>query len=427
MLDLNVEVSRNTNNNISDYSGLETAKKHVPEAHQSEIHVHSGTSVSSEVDDESSVSYNATENRSFDIDIFNQKGETSHVDLITRQFFPVSGYLKVEEELGSRLTAPSPVKSVHGADWLNLKVLVSEPVQQNVKPVQLQKVKKGRRGPPSKSSPYRGVTFYRRTGRWESHIWDCGKQLYLGGFDTSHDAARAYDRAAIKFRGTGADLNFDLSDYEEDMTQMENLSKEEFIHVLRRRSNGFSRGSSKYRGVTRHKCGRWEARMGQLLGKKAYDKAAIKCNGKEAITNFGPSTYVNSPGRDEAGCNNLDLNLGVSPTKDATKQNHVHNSDGSGKRHKAKSSSFDWSHHDSTAIGRHIPVWPSMYNSHTPNSEQMTKGIGSASVVSSLKGAAWQMQMVTGHHVPVASTAASSGFVSSVTRFTDPSSRYQYN
>ncbi|XP_022006553.1 ethylene-responsive transcription factor RAP2-7 isoform X4 [Helianthus annuus] len=426
MLDLNVEVSRNTNNNISDYSGLETAKKHVPEAHQSEIHVHSGTSVSSEVDDESSVSYNATENRSFDIDIFNQKGETSHVDLITRQFFPVSGYLKVEEELGSRLTAPSPVKSVHGADWLNLKVLVSEPVQQNVKPVQLQKVKKGRRGPPSKSSPYRGVTFYRRTGRWESHIWDCGKQLYLGGFDTSHDAARAYDRAAIKFRGTGADLNFDLSDYEEDMTQMENLSKEEFIHVLRRRSNGFSRGSSKYRGVTRHKCGRWEARMGQLLGKKAYDKAAIKCNGKEAITNFGPSTYVNSPGRDE-GCNNLDLNLGVSPTKDATKQNHVHNSDGSGKRHKAKSSSFDWSHHDSTAIGRHIPVWPSMYNSHTPNSEQMTKGIGSASVVSSLKGAAWQMQMVTGHHVPVASTAASSGFVSSVTRFTDPSSRYQYN
>ena len=31
--------------------------------------------------------------------------------------------------------------------------------------------KKSRRGPRSRSSQYRGVTFYRRTGRWESHIW----------------------------------------------------------------------------------------------------------------------------------------------------------------------------------------------------------------------------------------------------------------
>jgi len=50
--------------------------------------------------------------------------------------------------------------------------------------------------------------------------------------------------------------------------QMKSLSKEEFVHVLRRQSTGFSRGSSKYRGVTLHKCGRWEARMGQFLGKK---------------------------------------------------------------------------------------------------------------------------------------------------------------
>ncbi|XP_016468120.1 ethylene-responsive transcription factor RAP2-7-like [Nicotiana tabacum] len=41
-------------------------------------------------------------------------------------------------------------------------------------------VKKSRRGPRSRSSQYRGVTFYRRTGRWESHIWDGGKQVYLG-------------------------------------------------------------------------------------------------------------------------------------------------------------------------------------------------------------------------------------------------------
>uniref|UniRef100_A0A453D871 AP2/ERF domain-containing protein n=2 Tax=Triticinae TaxID=1648030 RepID=A0A453D871_AEGTS len=127
--------------------------------------------------------------------------------------------------------------------------------------------KKSRRGPRSRSSQYRGVTFYRRTGRWESHIWDCGKQVYLGGFDTAHAAARAYDRAAIKFRGMEADINFSLEDYD-DIKQMGNLTKEEFVHVLRRQSTGFPRGSSKYRGVTLHKCGRWEARMGQFLGKK---------------------------------------------------------------------------------------------------------------------------------------------------------------
>lgn len=59
-------------------------------------------------------------------------------------------------------------------------------------------------------------------------------------------------------------IHIDFSDF----VQTTNLSKEEFVHILRRQSTGFSRGSSKYRGVTLHKCGRWEARMGQFLGKK---------------------------------------------------------------------------------------------------------------------------------------------------------------
>ncbi|XP_028775960.1 ethylene-responsive transcription factor RAP2-7-like isoform X2 [Neltuma alba] len=248
-------------------------------------------------------------------------GEGEDVCDRTIQLFPIAG---AEEGRGTGLRIgqqfPGSSSSKGWLDFLCKDVGPGGTPEQRMPPPppppQRAQVKKSRRGPRSRSSQYRGVTFYRRTGRWESHIWDCGKQVYLGGFDTAHAAARAYDRAAIKFRGLDADINFNVNDYEEDIKQMSNFTKEEFVHILRRQSTGFSRGSSKYRGVTLHKCGRWEARMGQFLGKKAYDKAAIKCNGREAMTNFEPSSYdgeIISQADNEDGHPNLDLSLAIAP------------------------------------------------------------------------------------------------------------------
>ncbi|KAL4592460.1 hypothetical protein LXL04_005456 [Taraxacum kok-saghyz] len=166
-----------------------------------------------------------------------------------------------------------------------------------------------------RSSKFRGVSRHRWTGRYEAHLWDKGswnatqkKKGKQGAYDEEESAARAYDLAAIKYWGTTTFTNFQVSDYEKELEIMENTTKEEYLATLRRRSSGFSRGVSKYRGVARHHHnGRWEARIGRVFGNKylylgtystqeeaahAYDIAAIEYRGINAVTNFDLSTYI---------------------------------------------------------------------------------------------------------------------------------------
>lgn len=113
-------------------------------------------------------------------------------------------------------------------------------------------------------APYRGVTHHIRTSRFEAHLWEGGKQLYLGGYDTPQLAALAFDIASLRYRGTRAETNFDQRWYSPFLPEITSHPPEVVVAGLRRHSKGESVQSSMFKGVTRHQKGRWEARIGQV-------------------------------------------------------------------------------------------------------------------------------------------------------------------
>ncbi len=87
---------------------------------------------------------------------------------------------------------------------------------------------------------FRGVTKHKRTQRYEAHIWESKKQIYLGGFESELLAARSHDIMALKCKGPTCEaLNFDGSDYAELIPLLPMVHKEDIIACLRNYSKGY--------------------------------------------------------------------------------------------------------------------------------------------------------------------------------------------
>jgi hypothetical protein len=60
----------------------------------------------------------------------------------------------------------------------------------------------------------------RLTNRWEASLWLNGRQLYLGGFNSETDAARAYDIVALSCKGLHVATNFPSATYTAELSEL---------------------------------------------------------------------------------------------------------------------------------------------------------------------------------------------------------------
>ena len=162
-----------------------------------------------------------------------------------------------------------------------------------------------------RSSKYNGVCRHAKSGRYEAHVWlrESRRQVYLGGYLEEEFAAEAFDIIVLKLARIGdrsrtgsrpLKMNFPEARYANLIKLIDSLTLDELIMEVRRHSEGFARGTSGFRGVTRHANSKFEARLGvpqsshMYLGlfdsaekaAIAYDTALVQVRGRKASTNF---------------------------------------------------------------------------------------------------------------------------------------------
>lgn len=174
MLDLNLSVG--SSNSGSDSKGMVTEKLRQLPGSPKESSGSFNSSTVSAGDEGSTSNCDAAFAYRFSI-LKNSSAEELDKCNRTIQLFPATGAGEEESYVvGSGLGFGQSLRK----EWLDLtssyggvgaeERIVAQQPEEQPQP-QIQQVRKSRRGPRSRSSQYRGVTFYRRTGRWESHIW----------------------------------------------------------------------------------------------------------------------------------------------------------------------------------------------------------------------------------------------------------------
>ncbi|CAM0946699.1 unnamed protein product [Alopecurus aequalis] len=130
---------------------------------------------------------------------------------------------------------------------------------------------------------FRGVSRL-QGGKFGARIRDSKSQTWLGTFDTAEDAARAFDAAAVRIRGPAAITNF-------------------------KQPAAIDDGGTHFRGVSVLQGGKFGARIRDSKSQKwlgtfdtaedaarAFDAAAVRIHGPEAITNFKQPAAIDDDG-----------------------------------------------------------------------------------------------------------------------------------